>query len=102
MLHHEQVVSAHVAAMKEMKEDHMRSIKDIRDECRYEREQFLIALQSERALFAEVEERRAAVDKQRHLEAMALASAINRLSELMSQHGKSLESNLNGDEEEQA
>ena len=57
----------------------------VREECKEERKEFLIELQTERTLRAEIEEKRQDAERQRHADHMAMATAINRLCEQLSQ-----------------
>lgn len=79
------LVQQHCDTVEGLKNEYLRVIKEVRDECREERQQFLIELASERAIRAELEDKRQASEQQRHADNMAMTQALNRLSEMVAQ-----------------
>lgn len=80
-----EIVTTHNATVQSLKDEYLRVIKEVRDECREERAQFLVELASERAIRGELEEKRQLSEQQRHADHMAMTQAINRLSEMVAQ-----------------
>lgn len=77
------LTSGHNETVQSLKDEYLKVIKEVRDECKEERREFLIELRTERALRQELEERRFERDKEIHDDHLAMAAAINRLTEVI-------------------